>query len=146
MAITSMWQCTITSQNPQVIVDWLEKKNLFKLKGTGPVSFHLGCDFFRDDDNTLCLGPKSYIERMAAQYESMFGRKPKTIYSSPLAPNDHPEIDTSDLLDDNDIHKYQSLLGVLQWTISLGRFNICTAVMTMSGFRVAPRLGHLDRL
>ena len=49
----------IASQDPQVIIDWLEKKNLFKLKGTGPVSFHLGCDFFRDDDNTLCLGPTS---------------------------------------------------------------------------------------
>ena len=38
------------------------------------------------------------------------------------------------------------MIGVLQWTISLGRFDIATAVMTMSGFRVAPRVGHLDRL
>ena len=28
----------------------------------------------------------------------------------------------------------------------MGRFDIATAVMTMSGFRVAPRVGHLDRL
>ena len=28
-------------------------------------------------------------------------------------------------------------IGVLQWTITLGRFDIDTAVMTMSGFRVA---------
>jgi hypothetical protein len=28
----------------------------------------------------------------------------------------------------------------------LGRFNIATAVISMSGFRVAPRIGHLDRL
>ena len=40
----------------------------------------------------------------------------------------------------------QSLIGVLQWTISLGRFDIATAVMTMSGFRTAPRVGHLERL
>ena len=59
----------------------------------------------------------------------MFGQKPKTVYSSPLVPNNHPEIDTSDLFDNDGIHKYQSLLGVLQWTISLGRFDICTAVI-----------------
>jgi len=28
----------------------------------------------------------------------------------------------------------------------LGRFNIATTVMTMSSFRVAPRIGHIDRL
>ena len=56
-----------------MIIDWLKKKNLFKLKGTGPVSFHIGCNFFRDNNSTLCLGPKSYIDRMAMQYETMFG-------------------------------------------------------------------------
>ena len=41
---------------------------------------------------------------------------------------------------------YQSLIGALQWTITLGRFDIAVAVMTMSGYRVAPRMGHLERL
>jgi hypothetical protein len=136
----------IASKAPQDIIEWLEKKNLFKLKGTGPISFHLGCDFFRDDEGTLCIGPKSYIDRMSDQFEHLFGRKPKAAYTSPLASNDHPEIDTSELLDEEGITKYQSILGVLQWTITLGRFDIATAVMTMSGFRTAPRLGHLERL
>ena len=30
--------------------------------------------------------------------------------------------------------------------ITLGRFDVGTAVMTMSGFRVAPREGHMARL
>jgi hypothetical protein len=66
--------------------------------------------------------------------------------TSPLMSNDHPELDTTELLDDDGIHQSHSLIGVLQWTITLGRFDIATAVMTMSGFRVAPRQGHLDRL
>jgi hypothetical protein len=49
-------------------------------------------------------------------------------------------------LDDDGIQQYQSLIGALQWTISLGRFDIATAVMSMSSFRVAPRMGHLERL
>ena len=76
----------------------------------------------------------------------MFGKAPKANMSSPLEKGDHPELDTSPLLDQSDIQKYQSLIGALQWTITLGRFDIATAVMTMSGFRVAPREGHLDRV
>ena len=56
------------------------------------------------------------------------------------------ELDTSDLLDDEGVRNYQSLIGGLQWCISIGRLDVATAVMTMSGFRVAPRAGHLDRL
>jgi hypothetical protein len=40
----------------------------------------------------------------------------------------------------------QSLIGIPQWTITLGRFDVGTAVMTMSGFRITPRVGHLARL
>ena len=137
----------IASRNPQAIIDALEgDPNNFKLKGTGPMEFHLGCDFFRDDFGTLCIGPRKYIERMEAQHESLFGYKPKTNISSPLEKNDHPELDTSPLLDEDGINKYQSLIGVLQWAITLGRFDIATAVMTMSGFRVAPTEGHLQRV
>ena len=52
----------------------------------------------------------------------------------------------SELLGEDGIKIYQSLIGALQWTISLGRIDISTAVMTMSGFRASPRKGHLDQL
>jgi hypothetical protein len=45
----------IAMKNPKEIVDILEKKHKFKTKGTGPISFHLGMDFSRNEDNTLCL-------------------------------------------------------------------------------------------
>ena len=54
----------IASKDPQAIIDMLEKDYNFKLKGTGPISFHLGCDFFRDDDGNLCYAPKKYIEKI----------------------------------------------------------------------------------
>ena len=34
----------------------------------------------------------------------------------------------------------------MQWAILIGRYDIHTAVMTMSSFRVQPRVGHLERL
>ena len=47
----------IVSQSPQDIIDMLEKTHNFKLKGTGPIEFHLGCDFFWDKDGVLCYTP-----------------------------------------------------------------------------------------
>ena len=46
--------------------------------------------------------------------------------------NDHPELDQSAELSQEDQTKYQSMIGALQWLISLGRFDIATAVMTLA--------------
>jgi hypothetical protein len=40
---------------------------------------------------------------------------------------------------------YQSMVGALQLVVTIGCLDVTTAVMTMSGFRIAPRVGHLDR-
>jgi hypothetical protein len=131
-------------KDPKEFTDILMNKYGFKLKGTGEISFHLGCDFIRDPDGTMCMTPKTYIEKMISTYEQMFGCKPKEV-SSPLTKGDHPEIDKSELLDEEGIQKYQSLIGAMQWAVSIGRIDITTAVMTLSGFRCAPRVGHLER-
>ncbi len=132
------------AKDPKAITDLLQSKYQFKLKGTGPITFHLGCDFVREDDGTMCMSPRKYIEKLLGTYEHMFGSKPKQNVTSPLEKGDHPELDMSDELDADGIKNYQSLIGALQWAVSLGRIDITTAVMTMSGFRVAPRKGHLE--
>ena len=135
----------LASKNPQLLIDALRKSYQFTIKEAGPIAFHLGCDFFRDEHGLLCFAPRKYIGQLLDSYERMFGSKPKP-YKSPLEKGDHPEIDTSEELGYADITKYQSLIGQLQWTISWGRMDITTAVMTMSGFRANPRRGHLDRV
>ena len=72
-----------------------------------------------------------------SHWEHRFGSKPKI--TSPLVKGDHPEIDALAFLDEKGIQQYQSLIGQLQWAISLGRFDISVVVMTMSTFRSAPR-------
>jgi hypothetical protein len=88
----------IVAKKPQGIIDELETKHKFKLKGTGSISFHLGMDFFRDSDDVLCIAPKWYIEKMIASYVSLFGMKLNTKYLSPLEKGDHPELDESEFL------------------------------------------------
>jgi hypothetical protein len=82
---------------------------------------------------------------MLANYFQLFGNSPKE-YSSPMEEGDHPELDLTQELDQDGIRLYQSLIGALQWAVTLGRFDILVGVTTMSSFRVAPRQGHVERL
>ena len=45
----------IAAKDPKSITDTLTQKYKFELKGTGPIAFHLGFDFFRDDDGVMCM-------------------------------------------------------------------------------------------
>jgi hypothetical protein len=121
------------------------KRRKYKLKGVGDITYHLGGDFYRDPDGTLCWGAKTYIKRIINQYEAIFKKLPKE-YTSPIDKDDHPELDLSDELPIDQIRDYQSFIGAFQWTIALGRYDIHCATMTMGRFRAAPRAGHLKRL
>ena len=136
----------IASENPQAIIKLLTEKHKFKLKGTGSIAYHLGMDFYRDQDGTLCIAPKKYVEKLIDNFERLFGHKPTTNVTSPIEKGDHPETDTSEFLAQDDIVIYQSLIGAIQWAVSIGRFDIQTATMTLSSFRAAPRRGHLERV
>jgi hypothetical protein len=133
-------------KDPKELMDKLQSKPYeYKLKGVDEPKYHLGGDFFRDKEGTLCYGAQTYVKRLIDNYEKMFNEKPKKV-KSPLEHGDHPELDLTEYCDEDEITKYQSLIGALQWTISLCRFDIAAAVMTMGRFRAAPRKGHLERV
>ena len=110
----------IATRGSKEITDALMDRHKFKLKGTGPIKYHLGCDFFRDKDGTLCFLPRKYIDKMIEGYITMLGRKPKHNVTSQLERGDHPELDNSTYLDFDGIAIYQSMIGSLQWAASLG--------------------------
>jgi hypothetical protein len=53
----------ITMKKPKAFVDILEQLNQFMTKRNGHITFHLGMDFFRDEDNTLCLSSIKYNDK-----------------------------------------------------------------------------------
>ena len=55
-------------------------------------------------------------------------------------------MDTSDILDGQQVNHYLTMVCQLQWLITLGRFDIQAQVITMSRFQAQPRQGHLERL
>jgi len=132
-------------KNPDAFFEELNTKYGYKLKGCGEPSYYLGGDFFYDPDGTLVWGAKTYIKRMLDNVKHMCGEDPRP-YTAPLEDKDSPELDETELLDDEGIKQYQSLIGALQWCVTLGRFDVAVSVMTMGRFRACPRVGHLQRL
>jgi Reverse transcriptase (RNA-dependent DNA polymerase) len=105
----------IAAKDPQYIIETLKNKHKLQLKNVGLLEFHLGCNFFCDQEKTFYSGPKKYIEKMISNYETWFGTKPRD-YISPLEKNDHPELHDSELLDNDGIKLYQ----IYDWSTSVG--------------------------
>jgi hypothetical protein len=72
-------------------------------------------------------------QEMLGNYEQMFGTLLKDA-ASPLEKGNHPELNSSYLLDLKGIKIYQLLIAMLQRVIQIGCFDITTAVMMMSCF------------
>jgi hypothetical protein len=75
----------------------------------------------------------------------MFKENPLSKAKSPLDSNDHPKTDTMECLGKEGIQMYQLLIGLMQWAISIGHFDIAVHFMTMLSFRVVPCQGHLEQ-
>ena len=134
----------IAAKDSQAFCNELKKKYNLKLKGVGPLEYHLGCTYKKDPDGTLAADPRRYVNKILESSERMFKEKPRKS-RPPLERGDHPELDTSELCDEHQTKQFQTLIGQLQWLISLGRFDIPVHVMSLSRFRAQPRKGHLDR-
>ena len=59
-------------------------KYIFKLKGTWPINYHLGRDFFHDGMVILYFFPRKYVDKIMDGYYIMLRSKPKTAIISPL--------------------------------------------------------------
>ena len=141
-----VYDLCIAAESPSAITQIFKSKYHLKVKGDGKLTYHLGADYFEDPDGTFVSQPKKYIDKLADTYKRLFNEDPPKGYKTPLDKNDHPELDISEILEGDMAAKYLTMVGQLQWLVTLGRFDIHAQVATMSRFRAAPRQGHMDRL
>ena len=90
--------------------------------------------------------PRKYIEKTEGNLHKTFITEPSKGLKTPLEKNDHPELDTTDILEGQQVNHCLTMVGQLQWLITLGRFDIQAQVISMSRFRAQPRQGHRERL
>ena len=133
----------IAAKDPKEIINVLKSKHHLKVKGDGLLTYHLGADYFQDPDGTMVSQPKKYIEKLNIR---LFNTEPSKGLKTPLEKNDHPELDTSEILERQEVNHYLTMVGQLQWLITLGRFDIQAQVITMSRFRAQQRKGHLKNI
>ena len=69
----------VAARHPEEIISKLKEEHKFKLKGVGPLTYHLGCDYFRDNDDTLCYGPRKYIINSLINMKACMVANPKSI-------------------------------------------------------------------
>ena len=89
------------------------------------------------------MGCKTYIKEGIRRIKNMFGMLIK--HDIPMVAGDHPELDESKHLDDDEHTKYQMLIGMLNWIVTIGRIDIVFAVSSLSRFTACPRQGHMGR-
>ena len=77
---------------------------------------------------------KKYIEKIKETYIRLFNTEPSKGLKTPLEKKDHPELDTSDILEGQQVNHFLAMVGQLQRLITLGRFDIQAQVISMSKF------------
>jgi len=130
----------IAAKRPAEYMNQIEQEFLVRNKEDSP-SYYLGNDL-KMHGTKLHVSNKTYVKETIRKYQEEYRCLSKK--NIPMSPQAHPELDASDLLDDKDIRQYQRIVGVLQWLVVAGRFDINFATSSLSRYAAAPRKGHLD--
>jgi len=125
-----------------------EIDNYFSLKenSIGPPKIYLGGKVSKVD---LLSGIWAYsfsssqyskeAVKIVEQYLNKKNLKLNRKASAPLSPGYRPELDQSRELDPKDEAYYQSLIGILRWSVELGRIDVPVDVSMMSSHVALPR-------
>ena len=100
----------IAAQDPKGIINILKSKYTLEVKGDGPLTYHLGADYFQDPNGTMVSQPKKYIEKLNETYIRIFDTEPSKGLKTPLEKNDHPELDTSQILEGQEVNHYLTMV------------------------------------
>ena len=141
----------IASKNPQELIDAL--KETYVLKGVGIPEYYLGADVIQAPEEwnmepiDWIIASKTYTRLVIEKFELLMGdNNPKyqfSQYKTPMDKDYYPELDDSPLLNAEMHTRYQSMVGSLNWAVTIGRFDIQYSVTTMARYSHAPREGHL---
>ena len=129
---------------------------LYRLKegSIGSPNLYLGMSIMKTNNGERDMWSMScdrYIEAAIKNVESYLEElgerlRGKVRVVTPIASGYKPELDSSDLLGNQEATKYQELIGVLRWKVEIGRIDILTEVSLLPQHLAAPRQGHLSQV
>ena len=95
------------------------------------------------------LTSKDYIKAAVENVEKTLEKKGMilpTRADTPMIKDYYPELDESTELNEQDITWFQELIGILRWSVEIGRVDILTELSLLSAYQASPREGHLNQL
>jgi hypothetical protein len=131
----------IAAKCPSKYMNEIEQEFLIRNKADSP-AYYLGNDIKRTHNQHIHVSTKKYVNEALRKFQQLYGEINKE--NIPIPTKAHPELDDTNLLDAEGIKQYQHIIGVCQWLVVAGRFDINYAVSSMSRFAAAPREGHLQ--
>ena len=96
-----------------------------------------------DDIKRMKVSSKTYISEVIRRYEEKYGSLRKE--NVPSTPNEHPKLNNTPLLDEIDITRFQSNIGICQWIFTAEKFDITFSVSSLSRLSNKPREWRLKR-
>ena len=131
----------IVAKDPERWMNHIEQT--FLVKESGVRDYYLGNNYkYHDGQDMWTYGCDSYVAEAITKVESEFWCLPMSKTPMPTD-NCHPELDNTPLLDLNDHRRFQMLLGMLQWMVTIGCPDLCHGVAMLNRFGACPREYHL---
>ena len=128
----------------------LEKlKDTYTIKAFGPPKVHLVCDYAQVNKGATTwwvMGSTTYITEFLSKICALLNVATLRKYKLPCSPGDHPGLYSRSLLSEAQHHLYQQLVGMAEWEVQIGRFDIRYALTSLNRFSAAPREDNLIRL
>lgn len=128
-------------------------KEMYRLKdGSGPPDRYLGANVEKVQlsDGTECWSMTcvEYLTGAIANINNTLNESNTSLKNfgdgkRPFPSTYRPEIDVSKELDEKSTNLFQQYIGILRWSIELGRIDIYTEVSCLSQHLCNPREGHL---
>jgi hypothetical protein len=129
------------TKNPSQYISQIEQE--FKLPDTtDEPSYYIGNDLKKMRSGKIHISSTTYTKEALRKYQVDFGAVRKC--NILMDPKCHPEMDKSPLLPEDGIKHYQRIIGICQWLIVSGWFDLCYAITSLSPYSTAPREGHLE--
>ena len=122
-------------------------------------TMYLGADISKyliDDDisRTTCwaMSADSHVKKALEVVQAklnaddVYFKGPKKAPEHPFSSQSYrPELDTTELCNDEQTQLYQSLIGIMTWLCEIGRIDILTEKSILATYLASPRLGHLHQ-
>jgi hypothetical protein len=145
----------IISHSPNTHLERIQANYELNPSSIGPPTRYLGADVRRvtrpgdpSGKEYWSFSAATYVKNAVRNVKLLLqaeGRNLKSTAKTPFPSSTYrPETDTSDECNDELSSRYSQLIGVLRWSVELGRIDIYTETALLSQHLALPRVGHLE--